>query len=209
MWLLCLALALTVVGCGIGATFAMPILASGWIMMLFIAELAIIWTAPAWSRSAPLNLVLFAVFPLLSGITLTPVIAYLLVGYANGAAILLNALIATALLTASSAVLASISRSDLGSVYGGFLLQALIGLIIFAILQLFFPSLRGQTIETVLSGAGIVIFSLFLAVDFQRLARRPDLAGSPFLLALMLYLDIYNLFLYVLRFMMAFSGRRD
>ncbi len=206
--LLFLAIVFTVVGCGIGATVALPFMTSGWIGILFILELAIVWTAPTWTRSSPLNYLLFAAFPFLSGLTLTPVIISVLVGYANGTTILLNALIATGLMTLSSGVLASISRTDLGGVFGRFLFQGLIGLIAFGLLQIFFPSLRGPGIELVVSGIGIVIFSLFLAVDIQRLQRRGDL-DSPFLIAIALYLDIFNLFLFILRFMTAGGERRS
>ncbi len=205
--LLFIALILTTVGVVVGATIALPLVTSGWIFALFIAELAIIWTAPTWSRSSPLNIVLFLLFPLFSGITLTPIILSVLVGYANGVTILLNALIAVSLLVASSALLAATSRTDLGGVWGRFLLQSLLGLIVFTILQMFFPSLRGQGIDLFFSGAGIIIFSLFLAVDIQRLHSRAD-GQSPFLLAISIYLDIFNLFLFVIRFMLALSGNR-
>lgn len=206
LWLLFLALALTLVGVGIGMTFALPIVASGWVYGLFFVEIGIIWTAPSWSRSSPTNMILFVLFPILSGMTLTPIIIMTLAGYANGATILLNALIATSLLCASSAVLASVV-GDFGGAMGRFLFQAVIGLIIFGLLQIFFPSLRGQGFEMILSGVGIVVFSLFLTYDLQRLSKRAE-GTSPFLLALSLYLDIYNLFLYVLRFMLAMSGNR-
>ncbi len=206
--LLFLALAVTVVGAFAGLTFASSIVASSWIFVLLIAELAIIWTARSWSRSTPLNYVLFVAFPFISGLTLAPIIFILLTGYANGAVILLNALIATALMTASAAVLAAMTKSDFGGMFGRFLLQSLLGLIVFGILQLFFPALRGPGFEMIVSGIGIVTFSLFLAYDIQRLSRRSDL-DSPFLLAISLYLDVFNLFLYVLRFMMAMSGRRQ
>lgn len=206
LWLLFLALALTIVGVGIGMTFALSIVSSGWVYALFFLEIGLIWTAQSWSRSSPANIILFALFPILSGMTLTPVIIVTLVGYANGATILLNALIATSLLCASSAVLASMV-GDFGGAMGRFLFQAVIGLLVFGLLQLFFPSLRGQGFEMIVSGVGIVVFSLFLTYDIQRLSRRAE-SSSPFLLALSLYLDIYNLFLYVLRFMLSLSGDR-
>lgn len=206
--LLFLALLFTLLGCAVGATIALPIMSSGWIGLLFIAELAIVWTAPSWTRSSPLNYVLFVAFPFLSGLTLAPVIMSVLVGYANGASILLNALIATGLMTLSSAVLAMMTRGNLGSMFGQFLLQAVIGLVIFALLQMFFPSLRSQGIELVVSGIGIVVFSLFLAVDIQRVQRREGV-DSPFLMAIALYLDIFNLFLFILRFMTAGAERRQ
>ncbi len=206
--LLFLALLFTLFGCAIGVTVALPLMTSGWIFLLFMCELAIVWTAPTWTRSTPLNYILFAAFPFLSGLTVAPVIISVLAGYANGAAILMNALIATGLMTLSSAVLATMTRSNIGGIFGRFLFQSLIGLIAFGLLQIFFPSLRGQGIDMVVSGIGIVVFSLFLAVDIQRVQQRSDL-DSPFLLAIALYLDIFNLFLYILRFMTASGGRRN
>ncbi len=205
--LLFLAIMFTVLGCAVGATVALPLITSGWIIALFILELAIVWTAPSWTHSTPLNYVLFAAFPFLSGLTVAPIIINVLVGYANGTTILLNALIATGLMTLSSAVLATISNTDLGGVFGRFLFQGLIGLIGFSLLQIFFPSLRGQGIEQVFSAIGIIIFSLFLAVDIQRVQRRQGV-DSPFLMAIALYLDIFNLFLFILRFMTAGGERR-
>jgi FtsH-binding integral membrane protein len=53
-----------------------------------------------------------------------------------------------------------------------------------------------------------VIFALFTAVDIQRVKMLGRYGANPFLLALSLYLDIFNLFLYILRFMLALSGDR-
>ncbi len=206
-FLVALALLMTAVGVFVGAVFALPILASGWIFLLFIAEFALILSAGVWSRHAPLNYILFLAFPFISGLTITPFLLSILAGYVNGASILLNAAIATTLLTIAAGVFARTTSMNLSMTMGRFLFQSLIGLIVFAILQIFIPSLRGSSFEVVISGIGIVIFSLFLALDMQRLAASGK-GSSPFLLALSLYLDIFNLFLYVVRFMLAMSGNR-
>jgi FtsH-binding integral membrane protein len=206
-WLLALAMLMTGVGVALGATFALPLLASNLVFLLFLVEFGIIFTAPAWVRRSPINIILFVAFPLLSGLTITPFLLSVAYQYANGAVILLNAVISTVLLSASAAVFASFSRDDLSRRYGFFVFQALIGLIVFGLLQMFIPSLRGTAFEMIVSGVGIVTFTLFLAIDIQRL-QRLGRAESPFLLALSLYLDVFNLFLYVVRFMIAISGRR-
>lgn len=207
-WLLTLAMLLTAFGVLSGAFFALPLLTSGWIFLLFLAEVALVWTAPRWVERSPLNIVLFLAIPYLSGLTLTPMLLGVASAYANGAIILLNATLATTCLTAAAAVTASIVRSDLQQRMGFYVFQALIGLLVVAILQIFFPALRGTPFEILISSVGIVVFSIFLAIDFQRV-QRMGRGTSPFLLALSLYLDIFNLFLYVLRFMLATSGRRD
>jgi FtsH-binding integral membrane protein len=203
--LLTLALLVTLVGLALGSTVLVQFVTGPAMLLLFIVELGLIFTSGMWSRSAPLNYILFLAFPLISGLTLAPLLLVYVAVYTNGVAIITNALIATTLLTASAAVLSSIVRIDIWGTFGMFLMQALIGLIVFSLLQMFFPSLRGTGAETVVSGIGVVVFSLFLTADFQRLTRGG--ISNPFLLALSLYLDIFNLFVYVLRFMGALSGR--
>lgn len=201
-----LAMALTLIGVFISMQFAAAILTSGMHLLLAIVELAIIFTASWWSRSTPLNYILFALFPLLSGITITPYLLYVLTGYANGGAILLNALGATVFMSLSAAALARIVPDLSG--FGRGLFLAVIGLIVLGLLQLFVPMFRTQGFELLLSGLGIMVFGMFAAFDIQRVARMSAVGANPFLLALSLYLDIYNLFLYVLRFMTALSGDR-
>jgi modulator of FtsH protease len=205
--LVALAMAITAGGVFAGSTFALPILASGWVYLLLILEFAIVLTARAWIRSSPLNYVLFFAFPFLSGLTVTPLLISVAYGYANGTAILANAAIATALMTGAAAVFGRTTSINLASI-SGLLFTAVIGLIGAGLAQMFVPSLRTGTFELVVSGIGVIVFALFTAYDMQRLKQRAGMGESPFLLALSLYLDIFNMFLYILRFMVAMSGNR-
>ena len=205
--LLGVAFALTAVGVFVGMLFFEAIFSSGMHIALLIAELAILFTANLWVRRSPLNMLLFGLFPFLSGLTFAPYVIAVLAGYANGGSILLNALLSTALMVMAAAICARGLGWNLSSI-GGSLFFALIGLIILSLLQLFIPGLRTTGFELLLSGIGIVLFSLFTAYDLQRMRGQLQLGMSPFLIALSLYLDIYNLFLSILRFMMALSGQR-
>ena len=205
--LFALAMILTAVGIGAGVTFALPIIASGWAFGLILVQFALVLTARMWSRTAPLNYFMFALFPLISGLTITPFLISVLTGYANGATILVNAVIATVLLSGAAALLARMGIDSLGSI-GGLLFNAVIGLVILGILQLVFPSLRGGPFEVIVSGVGILTFSVFLAYDIRRLGQMEAAGESPVLLALSLYLDAFNLFISVVRFMVAIGGRR-
>ncbi len=205
--LFALAIAFTVVGVVVGVLFASLFIRSGVQMLFLLGELVLIFTAGLWVRRSPLNLFLFVLFPLLSGITITPYLLYVLAQRADGAGILLNALIATALMTGSAAILARVVRWDLSG-FGHALLMAVIGLIALSVLQIFVPALRTGMAEVLISGGGVCIFAFFTAFDIQRIQRLGRMGASPFLLALSLYLDIFNLFLYILRFMLALSGNR-
>ena len=205
--LFAVAMAITALGTYLGMAFAPRLLAGGYQIFFLIAELAIIFTAPLWSERSPLNVILFLAFPLLSGLTFAPYAIYLLSGYVNGASILLNAFSATACMSLAAAVFARTTGINMAS-WAKPLFMALIGLIVLSLLRLFVPSFQTQTFELLLSGAGIVIFSLFLTFDLQRIQQLGRMGASPFYLALTLYLDIFNLFLYILRFMTALSGDR-
>ncbi len=205
--LFALAMGLTLVGVYIGIQFAFQILTSGVHMVLLIVELAIIFSSRWWITKSPLNILLFALFPLLSGITITPYILYVLLEYANGASILMNAFAATTCMALAAAVFARTTSWNLSGMGRG-LFFAVLGLIAMGLLQLFIPSMRTGQMELLISGAGVVIFALFTAYDIQRVQQMSRVGENPFLLALSLYLDLFNLFLYVLRFMLAVSGNR-
>lgn len=205
--LFALAMALTAVGVFVGMQYAPSLLSSGVHFFFLIAELGLIFTARLWMNHTPLNYILFGTFPILSGFTITPYILYVLSGYANGASILLNAFGATAFMATAAAVFARTTSWNL-SVFGRALFMGLIGLILLAIAQIFIPALRTTQFEIMLSGGGIIIFAAFTAYDLQRIQRLSKAGMNPFLLALSLYLDIFNLFLYILRFMLVLSGSR-
>ncbi len=201
-----LAMGLTLFGVFLGMNFAQALLTSGMHLFLAIAELALIFTAGWWSRTSPLNVILFALFPILSGITVTPYLLMVLVGFVNGPAILFNAVGATVAISLSAALLARVAPGL--SAWGAALFYALIGLLLLSILQIFFPTLRTPGFELALSGGAIVLFGLFTAFDIQRIQRMGAIGANPFLLALSLYLDIFNLFLSIVRFMSVLSGER-
>lgn len=201
-----LAMALTLSGVFLGMAYAPYLLSSGIQLGFVLAELVLVFTASRWSRSSPLNMVLFVAFPLLSGITVTPYILSVLVGFENGPAILFNAVAATVGVSLAAAAFARLAPGL--SAWAGTLFYALVGLLLLSVLQVFFASLRTPGFELLISGAGIVLFAAFAAFDIQRVRQMGSLGANPFLLALSLYLDIFNLFLSILRFMGVLSGDR-
>lgn len=205
--LFALAMGLTVVGAFFGIIYTPVLLQNGMHFFLLFLELGIILTSGLWSRRSPWNYFFFVLFPLASGVTIAPYLLYVLAGYANGASILLNALVSTTFLSLAAAVFARTTRVNLGAMSQA-LLFGLIGLLVLGILQLFIPALRSTQFELILSGGGVLLFASFLAFDLQRIQMLGRAGANPFQLALSLYLDIFNLFLYVVRFMLAISGNR-
>lgn len=202
-----MAMALTVLGVYFGMQWAGAIYGAGMHVILLIAQLGIVFTSRLWMDKTPLNYILFGLFPIFSGLAITPFISSVVIGYENGPSILMNALGATGFMATAAALFARTTSWNLG-VMGRSLFFALLGLIGLSILQFFVPALRTTGFELALSGGGVVIFALFTAYDMQRIQRLGQVGANPFMLALSLYLDIFNLFLYLLRFMLILYGDR-
>ena len=79
--------------------------------------------------------------------------------------------------------------------------MGLIGLIITGVIGIFLP--WGNTMEMVYSGFGVLLFSAYTMYDFQKIKAYP--ADAAIDAALAIYLDIFNLFLMVLRFLMSMN----
>jgi len=165
--------------------------------VLFIVEIAIIFTSRMWSQKSPLNKIMFAAFAFITGMTITPLIAMVLAS-TGGVMILMKALIATACTFIAAAVFGWTTHIKLAGMRG-FLTIGIIGLIITGVLGIFFP--WGGTMEIVYSAFGVLLFTGFIMYDFQKLKRYPE--NMYIEAALSLYLDIFNLFLFVLRLMLA------
>lgn len=201
------AMALTFVGVYFGMQWTSAIYGAGLHIFLLIAQLGIVFTSRLWMDKTPLNYVLFGLFPVFSGLAITPFISSVMIGYENGPSILMNALGATGFMATAAALFARTTSWNLG-VMGRALFFALLGLIGLSILQFFVPALRTTGFELALSGGGVVLFALFTAYDMQRIQQLGQVGANPFMLALSLYLDIFNLFLYLVRFMLILYGDR-
>lgn len=194
-----LAIFMSVAGTFVAMKYLMFYFVSAPAMMpiLFILELAIIFTARIWKKHSPLNKIMFATFAFITGITIAPIIA-VIAESPSGLTILIRALLATALMFSAAAVFGYTTKVNLVGMRG-FLLLSLIGMIVVGILGIFIP--WGSAGEMMYSGFGVVLFSGFTMYDFQRLKRYPE--NMYIEAALDLYLDIFNLFLYILRFINA------
>jgi FtsH-binding integral membrane protein len=104
-----------------------------------------------------------------------------------------------------------VTKRDLGPV-GSFCMMGLFGMIGYAVISMFLPSLMGAGGSFVFSIIGIIVFAGLTAYDTQRIKAMNTLgsegteAGRKTAIfgALMLYLDFINLFLSLLRL----TGRR-
>ena len=109
------------------------------------------------------------------------------------------AMVATTLSVFMTAAIVYFSDTDFGFL-GSFLFFALLGLIIVRLLKAWV--IKDSSFSMIQTGIGIVIFTLYLIYDFNRLekamAQGDESWGTAVDLAVNIYLDIVNLFLLIL-----------
>ena len=131
------------------------------------------------------------------GLAVAPVLNY----YAKAdPSALYNAAGVTALFVAACGAFGYATRRDLAA-WGRVLFFALLGLIVFGIIAIFISIPHSEVIYCVL---GLVIFGGFTIFDFNRLRRANMASAVP--IAASIFLDIFNIFLLLLR-LFGGSGR--
>ncbi|MBC1972125.1 hypothetical protein HCJ62_07040 [Listeria welshimeri] len=170
---------------------------------LVIIEIALLIASILVRRSKSINKIvgypLLLAFAFVTGLTLGPTLTYYF-GAGQGAAVLM-AFVTAAVTFTTLAFVGAKMKKDL-SFMSSALFAAIIILVIFSFLGVFLP--LGSMLTTIISAGGTIIFSLYILYDFNQIMKRDvELADVP-MLALTLYLDFLNLFLFLLRL---FTGR--
>jgi modulator of FtsH protease len=192
-------LGLAAVFTAIGALFG-PALGQIGFWVALIGGLIIIIALRAARDVAPLNLILLIVFATLEGIVLGQVLE--LYVSAGLSLIVFQAAAATAVAALTAGVVGYSTKRDLSNL-GGFLFGALVIVIVASLVGLF---IQAPLLWTVISAVSAILFTAFLVYDLNRVARiQGATEGQAIMLAVSVYLDIYNLFLDLLTLL---SGRR-
>lgn len=187
-------LTLSLLSATVAAYVGTSLIAPGMMFPLFIVELGLIFFAMAVRRKPVLNLVALFAFTTVSGLTLGPVMLVYSVGAIQ------EALLLTVVIFGSLTLYVFMSKKDF-SFLSGFLITGLVVVIVGSLLNAFlFQSPVG---EFVISAGGVVLFSGFILYDTSNILRNYDVEDYT-AATLALYLDILNLFLFLLRLL---SGR--
>lgn len=199
------------VGLGLTGTVAMYIASSpeliagltgGTMFVLFLVQLGLVfWLSARVMHMQPITATLvFLGYSALTGVTLAPIFLVY-----TTASIGMTFLV-TAGTFGAMATYGMITKTDLTKM-GNILLMALIGLIIASVVNIFLGS---STMDLIISGLGVLIFTGLTAYDAQKIKDMSiqyqhhdgDVQSRLATLgALTLYLDFINLFLMLLRFL--------
>ena len=169
---------------------------------LMILELVMLIAAFFVRRRKMLSYGFLYTFTFISGITLYPVVTSYLITI--GAKPVLMSLTATVIIFGGLSLYASTTKRDF-SFLGGFLTAALLALIVIGIFNIFSP--LSSTATLIYSFIGILVFSGYVIFDVNRIKQHGLSDEEVPLMALNLYLDFVNLFLYILRFIGVLSSR--
>lgn len=172
-----------------------------WLLIIGTLAVVLVMSFGRNALSATTLGALFLVFSALEGMCLAPVLAMYDV-HSIGLTFA-----CTAGMFGGMAFYGATTQRNLGGMRS-FLFMALLGLVIAGVANAFWGN---GTADLVISGFGVLVFSIFTAYDMQNLIREglyvegEVRSKAAVLGALGLYLDFLNLFLYLLRFL----GNRD
>jgi FtsH-binding integral membrane protein len=148
--------------------------------------------------------VLFLTFCALQGFCLAPIL------YVYTGASVLQVFVVAAVMFAVMAIYGSVTQSDLSSM-GNILFMGMVGLVIAQLINMFVQSAR---FDIFICSVGVGIFAMLTAYDVQNLRRysqymlssSQDTGKFALLGAISLYLNLINIFLFLLRL---FGDRRE
>lgn len=175
-----------------------------WVLIIVQVGLVLILSTMIARMSFEMALGLFVLYSISVGLSLS--VIFIIFTHAS---IFSTFLVASGMFGAM-ALYGYYTKADLTTM-GSYLFMAVIGLVIAGVVNIF---LKSDGFQTVISGVGVLVFTLLTAYDVQRikylleqsLGDRETMAKATLMGALALYLDFINLFLYLLQFM---GRRRD
>jgi modulator of FtsH protease len=202
-WLLALSMVPTVLGAWIGvSTGFMATMGAGMSAIIFLAgAFGFIFAIEKTKNSATGVPVLLA-FTFFMGLMLSRLIAYML-GYSNGAALIMTAFAGTGGIFLGMATLSSLIKRDLSSM-GKFLFIGAVMLLIAGILNIF---LQSSALFITIAVLMIGVFSAFIVYDLKRV--KDGLETNYISATLNIYLDLYNVFQALLSILGIAGGNRD
>jgi FtsH-binding integral membrane protein len=207
-------MALTSFGALGGLTLSQSPIYGPLFMVAIIAQLVLFFVASSAANNANNTkaLPLLATYSLLTGFTLSGIISYAAITIGVGS--IATAALATGITFLIASYTGQRMSDNVGQALSGVVGLGLIGLVIAMVVQIigsiFLGGVMPQAFELMIAGFGTVLFVGMSFVDFYTMPRRYTddqyLAG-----ALGMYLTYINLFVFILRLMIALNGggRRD
>ena len=203
-WLLALSLVPTVLGAWVGIQMNFAFFpanpAIGFIAFLAIA-FGFMYGINRYKDSS-IGVVLLLAFTFFMGLMLSRLIGAVL-GMGNGAALIMYAFGGTAVVFGSMATIATVSKRDFSSM-GKWLMMGFVVIFLAAIANIW---LQMPALMLTISSLAVVIFSLFILYDLQRVVNGGE--TNYITATLSIYISVYNVFSNLLALLGIFGGNND
>jgi modulator of FtsH protease len=172
----------------------------GGVFMLLIGGFVMTFVVRATAKSSK-GLIAVFVFAGLMGGALGPIISMYLLAYANGSAIVAQALGGTALIFLSLSGYALTSGKNFNFL-GGFIFTGMMVVIVAMIANIF---LQIPAFSLAISSAVILLMSGFILFDTSRIVNGGE--RNYIMATISLYLSIFNIFIHLLNLLGSLTGR--
>ena len=202
-WLLAASLVPTVLGAWLGVatgivTSMSPVLS----LVVFLAGSFGLMFAIEKTKNSGAGVGFLLAFTFFMGLMLSRLLAFVL-GFSNGATLIMTAFGGTALVFLGMATLATTIKRDLSGM-GKFLMVGALIILAAGIINVF---LQSSALMLTLSVLCIAVFSAFMVFDIKRVI---DGGETNYITAtLAIYLDLYNIFQNLLMLLGVFGGDRE
>jgi len=202
-WLLAISMIPTVLGAWIGVqTGIMRSMSPGVSLVVFLVGAFGLMFAIEKTKETSTGVYVLLGFTFFMGLMLSRLLAAVL-GFSNGASLIMTAFGGTAVVFIGMATLASVIKRDLSGM-GKFLMVGALLIFVAGLINFFVQS---SAMFLTMSVLCIALFSAFMVYDLKRVI---DGGETNYISAtLAIYLDIYNVFQSLLSILGIFGGERD
>ncbi|MGH8807532.1 MAG: Bax inhibitor-1/YccA family protein [Noviherbaspirillum sp.] len=203
-WLLAISMIPTVLGAWLGVQLKFPFFAGSPFIgfMIFLAIAFGFFYAIEKTKNSGLGVAILLGFTFFMGLMLSRLIGAVL-GFSNGASLIMTAFGGTASIFAVMATVATVSKRDFSGM-GKWLFAGVLVILAAALANVF---LQMPALYLAISVLAIAIFSAYILFDVQQIINGGETNYISATLAI--YLDVYNIFSNLLALLGIFGGERD
>jgi modulator of FtsH protease len=204
-WLLAISMIPTILGAWLGVQMGFSFF-QGSPLISFVVFLAVafgFFYAIEKTKNSGVGVLFLLGFTFFMGLMLSRMIGVLLRSYSNGAELIMIAFGGTALIMGVMATVATVSKRDFSGM-GKWLFAGLLVIIVASLLNVF---MHIPALYLVISIVAIAIFSGYILFDVQQIINGGQ--TNYISATLSIYLDVYNIFVNLLRLLSYFGGNRN
>jgi len=154
------------------------------------------------TKDSGLGVALLLGFTFFMGLMLSRILQVAL-GFSNGGSLIATAAGGTGAIFFTLAGVATVTKKDF-SFLGKFLFIGMVVVLLAALANIFFQI---PALSLTISAVAVLIFSAYILYDISRIVNGGE--DNYISATLMVYLDVYNVFVSLLNLLMAFGGERD